>query len=388
MKAYTRVHADIDLDAVSHNLDVMNARLMGQAPICAVIKADAYGHGAIPIARHIESRDDIWGFAVATPEEGVLLREAGIRKNIILLGYAFPESYEDIIDNHLAACIFEETSARILSETAVRKNTAAKVHIALDTGMGRIGFPVSVESAESVKKITQMKGLEVEGMFSHFARCDEVSLEPARVQLSRYRTFLGMLEECGVTIPVRHTANSAGIMRFPEASLDLVRAGITLYGLTPSDEVADEMVELWPVMQLKSHLSYVKTLPAGCPISYGGTFVTEKSTRVATVPVGYADGYPRMLSGKGSVLIRGRRAPILGRVCMDQFMVDVSDIPDAAAGDEVVLLGSSGGETIQAEEIGALSGRFNYELVSLITKRVPRNYILDGQVVEQVDYFV
>ncbi len=387
MKEYSRIRAEIDLDAIDRNLDVMRKHLKEGTPICAVVKADSYGHGAVPIARHIEPRDDIWGFAVATAEEGKLLRKAGIQKPVVLLGYVFPESYEIVLKYGLRACIFEETSAELLSEAAKKAGTCAVIHIALDTGMSRIGFDVSEAAADAVCRIAEKDALKIEGLFTHFARCDEPSLEPAVEQFKAYQTFLQMLAERGLEIPVRHVCNSAGTMRFKEANLDLVRAGITLYGLTPSDEIADEMTELQPVMRLVSHLSYVKELPPGRAISYGGTYVTGRTMRVATVPTGYADGYPRLLSGKGSVLIGGKRAPILGRVCMDQFMVDVSGIPEAAVGSEAVLLGSQGDECITAEEIGRLSGRFNYELVSDISKRVPRNYLLGGRVVEQVDYF-
>ena len=387
MKAFSRICAEINLDAIDHNLEVMRSRLTPGTPICAVIKADAYGHGAAPIAIHLEPLPFIWGFAVATPGEGVMLRRAGIRKPILLLGYAFPEDYEDIIEHDLRACIFEKQSAELLSECAGKAGKTAIVHIAVDTGMSRIGFQVNPASAKIAGEIAALPNIRVEGMFTHFARCDESSLEPAERQFELYEQFMRMIEEEGVEIEVRHVCNSAGIMRFPEANLDLTRAGITLYGLTPSDEIIEEMRDLQPVMRLISHVSHVKTLPAGRAVSYGGTYVTERETITATIPAGYADGYPRTLSGKGCVLIRGKRAPIMGRVCMDQFMVDVTDIGPVKVGEEVVLLGAQGDDRISAEEIGALSGRFNYELVSCITKRVPRTYLRGGSIVEQVDYF-
>lgn len=384
---FSRINAEIDLDAVAHNFDLMHKKLKPGTKMCAVVKADCYGHGAVPVAQFIENRDYIWGFACATPEEAMELRNAGIRKPLIILGYAFPESYEDIVKNDIRACIFETKSAERLSETAGKLKKKAKIHLALDTGMSRIGFKDEDSSIEEIKKIAADKNLEIEGMFTHFARADEPSLDPARKQLARYEAFSEKLREAGVEIPIHHVSNSAALMRFPEANEDMVRAGITIYGLTPSDEVAQEMEGLIPVMSIKSHVSFVKTLPAGCAISYGGTYVTSKETRVATVPCGYADGYPRSLSNKGEVLIRGKRVPILGRVCMDQFMVDVSEVPGVTQGDEVVLLGRQGNEHISAEEIGAKSGRFNYEFVCDISKRVPRTYLRDGRVALQVDYF-
>lgn len=386
MKKYSRVHEEIDLDAVAHNFEVMHAKLRPGTKMCAVVKADCYGHGAIPISRMIQGYDYIWGYACATPEEAMSLRRAGIVKPVILLGYAFEESYEDMIDYDIRACVFEKESALALSRVAQSVSHKAIIHLAVDTGMGRIGFPVSDESVRTIKEISEIPNIEIEGIFTHFARADEPSLKPAVEQYSRYTDFIRRLEDAGVHIPIHHVSNSAALMRYPEANEDMVRAGITIYGLLPSEDVREEMSGLKSVMRMISHVSYVKDLPAGCPISYGGTFVTTRPTKVATIPVGYADGYPRTLSNKGSVLIHGKRARILGRVCMDQFMVDVTGM-DVKQGDEAVLIGTQGNETISAEEIGNLSGRFNYELVCDISKRVPRSYLHRNQIIEQVDYF-
>ena len=386
MKKYSRIRADIDLDVIAHNFDVMHQRLRPGTRMCAVVKADCYGHGAVPIAGMIQNYDYIWGYACATAEEAMTLRRSGIRKPIVLLGYAFPESYEDIIDYDIRACVFETESARALSHVASLLQRTALVHIALDTGMGRIGFSDTEESVEAIKEIAQLSNLKIEGMFTHFARADEISLEPAVKQKDRYDAFSRRLKEAGVEIPIHHVSNSAALMRYPEANEDMVRAGITIYGLLPSDEIEDEMGDLRPALSLLSHVSCVKWLKKGCPVSYGGTYVTTKHTLVATVPVGYADGYPRTLSNKGEVLIKGQRVPVIGRICMDQFMVDVTGL-DVKQGEEVVLLGQQGQEQIRAEELGTLSGRFNYELVCDISKRVPRNYLLKGQILQQVDYF-
>ncbi len=387
IKKYSRVCAEISLDAIDHNIEVMKNRLTEGTSICAVIKADAYGHGALQIARRLGSNPAVWGFACATSDEAASLRRNGITKPVILLGYTFEECYEDILTYDLRPCLFDTDSARRLSLAAQAAGKTVRVHLAVDTGMGRIGFFPDEAAAREAEEISRLPGLEIEGLFTHFARADEPSGEPAEIQFSKYEMFRKMLQERGIRPAVCHVSNSAALMRFRQMNLDLVRAGITLYGLMPSGEVASEMGDLMPVMTIRSHVSYVKTLPAGSPVSYGGTYVTGRETRIATIPVGYADGYPRGLSNKGYVLIHGQKAPVTGRVCMDQFMVDVSGIPGVKTGDEVVLLGTQEGERITAEELGDLSGRFNYELVCCISRRVPRNYTEDGRIVEQVDYF-
>lgn len=383
---YSRVYAKIDLDAVEANCASMHKHIDPGTKMAAVIKADGYGHGAVPIARLLEPYPYLWGFAVATVEEGLALREAGIRKPVLLLGFAFPEHYEALAKEHIRPTVFKEDMARQLSSTAAGTGCTIDCHLAVDTGMSRIGFADTEESVKVIRRIADLPGLRFEGLFTHFARADEQSLEPARVQLARFLDFSARLEAAGVQIPIRHCSNSAAIMQFREANLDMVRAGISLYGLRPSDDVKKEPVRLRAVMELKSHITYVKWVGPGVAVSYGGTFVTKRATRIATIPVGYADGYPRGLSNKGQVLIRGRRAPILGRICMDQFMVDVTGIPEAAEFDEVTLLGRDGEEYISAEELGSLSGRFNYELACEISKRVPRLYLHHGRTVEKRRY--
>ncbi len=387
MNKNRRICAEIDLDAISENFDKMHKNLNSGTKMTAVIKADGYGHGAVPIGRMLEGKDYIWGYAVATAEEALELRHAGLKKEIIILGYVFPEMYPELIENNVRCCIFTKNMAEELNEAACICGKKAFCHIAVDTGMTRIGFADTSESAEDISLIASMPYIEIEGMFTHFSRADETNPEPALIQLHRFKAFNQLLEEKDVHIPIIHASNSAGILRLKEANLSMVRAGITLYGLNPSGDVTCELLNLKSAMSLKSHVSYVKWVPVGVAISYGGTFVTPKEMRVATIPVGYADGYPRQLSNKGCILIKGKRAPILGRVCMDQFMVDVTDIPEVKTGDEVVLLGHQENEVITAEELGDLSGRFNYELVCDINKRVPRVYIKDGKVIGQVDYF-
>ena len=383
MKKFSRIRADIDLDAVLYNFENMKANIRPGCKITAVIKADGYGHGSVQIAELMEPFDYMWGFAVAAADEAFRLRRAGIRKPIMLLGYTFDEFYEDLIRENVRICVFDYDTAAMVSDAAFTAKKKAIIHIALDTGMSRIGFRDNDASVAEIVKIAKLPNIEIEGLFTHFARADEVSIDPAVRQLERYDAFAEKVEKAGVDIPIHHVSNSAGIIRLREANKDMVRAGITVYGLMPSADVEKDIVPLKPVMSLVSHISYVKDIEAGDEVSYGGTFKAEKTMRVATIPVGYADGYPRMLSGKGYVLIKGRKAPILGRVCMDQFMVDVTDIEGAKRGDEVVLLGKQGDERITAEELGDISGRFNYELVCDISKRVPRNFIYEGRIIEQ-----
>lgn len=370
----SRTYVTVDIQAVKENFRQMEANLQPGTKMIAVVKADAYGHGAVPIARAIQENDRIWGYAVATAEEAFELREHGIQKPVLILGYTFPEHYEQLVSAQIRPAVWKLSHAQALSEAAVRLNRTLPIHLAVDTGMTRIGFPDREESVALIREIKALPGLEIEGMFTHFARADEADTAPAQRQLQRYLDFLEILSREGISIPIRHCSNSAGIIRLPQANLDVVRAGITIYGIYPSDEVEREPVHLQPVMEWKTHISYIKETGADVEVSYGGTFVTKEPARIATIPVGYADGYPRSLSGKGQVLIRGQRAPILGRICMDQFMVDVTHIPQADDGDEVTLLGAQGDERITADELGRLSGRFPYEFVCCISKRVPRVY--------------
>lgn len=382
MEKNNRVKAVISLDAVEQNFREMRKNIAEDTKMIAVVKADAYGHGAVPIAHLIENHDYIWGFAAATAEEAVHLRQAGITKPILILGIVFDEYFPELVQYDIRPAVCEYDEAKKLSDEAVLQNKTVHIHIALDTGMTRIGYADIPESVEEIKKIAELPNLEIEGMFTHFARADEYDRSPAMVQLERYQDFSKRVEEAGVDIPLHHCSNSAGIIRVPEANLSIVRAGITIYGIYPSSEVERDIVKLAPVMELKSHITYVKDVPAGAAISYGGTYVADKKRRVATIPVGYADGYPRQLSNKGWVLIHGKKAPILGRVCMDQFMADVTEIDNVKKGDEVTLLGRDGDEFISIEEMGDLCGRFSYEFACDISSRVPRVYIKDGKEAE------
>ena len=382
MKLPSRIQADIDLDAFAFNLESIKNNLKEDTKIITVLKADGYGHGALPLAREAVKDPRVWGVAVATVEEAEELRQGGIRKPLLILGYTYEENYEQIAREEFRPAVFKLSMARKLSQAAVKNNTVVNVHIKIDTGMSRIGYRDLETAVPEIMEISRLPGIRIEGLFTHFARADEKKTDPAYVQFRKFQEFQKALEAQGLEIPICHCSNSAGIIRMPEANLNAVRAGVILYGLYPSEDVEKEPVPLKPVMELKSHIAYIKTVEAGVQISYGVTFTTQRETRVATIPVGYADGYARGLSNKGSVLIRGKRAPILGRVCTDQFMVDVTDIPQAQELDEVVLLGRSGDEQITMEELGELSGRFNYEFACCISKRVPRIYFKGGQVTE------
>ncbi|EOS41235.1 alanine racemase [Lachnospiraceae bacterium 29-91] len=375
MNQHNRVYAKIDLQAIAYNMKQMKQRIGGDAQLAAVVKTDGYGHGAVPIAQLFEDTDYVWGYAVATLEEAVSLRRAEVKKPVLVLGCIFPDQYEEMASWEIRPTVYTKEMAEGMSQAAVKLHKTVYFHIKIDTGMGRIGFPVSEESADTIADIEKLPGVELEGMFTHFAKADETDPAFTQEQHEKFVWMQDALERRRLQISCLSCDNSAGIIDFPEFRHSLVRAGIALYGMYPSDEVDQNAVLLKPALELISHISYVKDVQEGTPISYGGTFVAEKNMRVATIPVGYGDGYPRSLSNKGEVLIRGKRAKILGRVCMDQFMVDVTDIPGAAFLDPVTLIGQDGEERITVEELGALSGRFHYEFVCCLGKRIPRVYI-------------
>ncbi|HKM22876.1 MAG TPA: alanine racemase [Lachnospiraceae bacterium] len=375
MEHNQRVCVKVDLDAIAYNLEGMHHKLNPDTKMLAVIKTDGYGHGAIPIAQELEHFDYLFGYAVATAEEAFALRGAQLQKPILVLGYTFEDTYEKMIAQQIRPTVFKLETAAKLSEYAVKLNQKVFIHIKIDTGMSRIGFLPNEEALRTIEAIAKLPMIEIEGIFTHFAKADYADKQFALQQLHLFETFIKQLEErIQFRIPLHHCANSAAIMELPEACMDLVRAGVSMYGLWPSEEMRRDEIKLKPALQWNSCIVWIKEIEAGTAVSYGGTFVASKTMRIATVPVGYGDGYPRTLSNKGSVLIGGKRAPILGRVCMDQMMVDVTDIPEAKEYDKVVLLGSMGEETISAEELGELSGRFNYELVCDISPRDPRIY--------------
>lgn len=387
MKMYSRVCARIDLDAVEYNMEMMKNNIRQDAKMIAVLKTDGYGHGALPIARMFEEKGYIWGYATATVDEAVLLKKQGICKPILVLGCVFPEQLEAAIHNEVRMTVYTKERAILVSKAAQEIGKDAYIHIKLDTGMSRLGFPVNKGSVDEIVEVSKLPGLILEGMYTHFAKADEIDKKFTEEQIKKYCWMKQELEEYGMIFSYYHCSNSAGIIDVQKANMDLVRAGISIYGLYPSEDVEKHNVPLRPALELISHVAHVKEVEAGTPVSYGGTYITEKETMIATIPVGYGDGYPRSLSNKGYVLIHGKKAPILGRVCMDQFMVDVTDIPDVRFNDKVVLVGNEGEERLPVEVLSDLSGRFNYEFVCDLGKRIPREYLRNGKVIEQIDYF-
>ena len=371
----------IDLDAISDNFNAIRAKT--KVPVMAVIKADAYGHGAIQVARLLQDRAAFFG--VSSMLEATELRRAGLTNPILILGHTPVKAFASAIREGIRPTIFRYEDAKALSDAAMAAGISAPFHFAVDTGMSRIGFPVTEEAADLCARIAKLPGLVTEGIFSHFATADSADLSRSRKQAELFDTFCDMLKVRGVEISIRHLNNSAGLMNF-DAHYEMVRAGIVTYGMYPSDEVSPDLLALKPALQFMSKVTFVKTLPAGKEISYGGTYTTVKETVVATVPVGYADGYRRSLSNKFYCLIHGKRAPILGRVCMDQMMVDVTGIPETKPGDRVTLVGTDGDETITMEQIAAAADSFNYEFACGISRRVPRIYVSGGQKVHSVHY--
>lgn len=384
MKHYDRVWAEVDLDAISANIENIKKNIKSTTKIIAVIKTDGYGHGAIPIARILEPDDAVWGYAVATVEEAHALREKGMKKPVLILGYTFPYSYERMIEEEIRPTVFMLDMAQMLSKKAQEMGKICHIHIKVDTGMTRIGIHPDEDGIELIRKIKELPSIEIEGIFTHFATADEADKSKAYHQMKLFQTFVSEAEEkLSISFPMKHCSNSAGIIEMPEANMDAVRAGIIIYGLWPSKEVEeDHRIELKPALALKSRIVYVKMVSKDQEISYGGTFTTSRDTQVATICIGYGDGYPRSLSNVGYVLINGQKAPILGRVCMDQFMVDVTDIAgEVCVGDVVTLIGQDQQQRITMEELGELSGRFNYELACDLGKRVPRIYKLDDTLI-------
>ncbi|MDF2611257.1 MAG: alr2 [Lachnospiraceae bacterium] len=373
-KKYYRVQANVNLNAIRHNLLQIRNKLDVNTKLMAIIKADAYGHGAVPLAKAIRTSDMIDYYGVAIIEEAVELREAGIEKPILILGYTPKEQYDLVVAYDVAQTVFQFEMAEALSREAKRQGKIAKIHIKIDTGMSRIGFSDTKESVVEIKRIAALENIEIEGLFSHFARADETDKTSTKNQLDRYIEFNNRLEKEQIHIPLKHIANSAGIIEFPEAYFNMVRCGIATYGIYPSDVVNHQEIPLIPAMELKTHVIYVKDVETGVGISYGATYITDKKTRIATIPVGYADGYSRNLSNHGRVIIHGQYAPIVGKICMDQFMVDVTHIADVKQGDSVTLLGRDADAYISAEELAEGSHSFAYELVCTVGKRIPRVY--------------
>ncbi len=385
MTKYYRVYADIDLDIISDNVDALMKLTPEGTGAVAVVKADGYGHGDVAVAKAVYSK--VCMYAVATLDEAVNLRENGIDKPILILGFVNVDEYETLLRNEVTATVFDYETAAELDEVAGRLGKKALCHIKVDTGMRRIGLEPDKSGVEIVKNIKKLGNLDVKGIFTHFATSDEADKSKSERQLHKFNSFVDMLKNEGITFQYVHCANSAAVIDMPDTYKDMVRLGIAMYGMYPSTEVDMERVQLKPALKLMSHVTYVKEVPEGEEVSYGGTFVTKRPSVIATVAVGYGDGYPRALSSKGYVLINGKKAPIIGRVCMDQMMVDVTDIEGVGRDSLVTLIGRDGDEEITVEEIAALAGTFNYEFVCNLNKRIPRNYYKSGRYIGSHDYF-
>ncbi len=380
---FDNTRVKIDLDIIQRNFDAVREK--AGVPVMAVVKADAYGHGAVQVARLLQDKCAFFG--VSSIHEALELRQAGLSTPILILGHTPVAAFPTAIRQNIRPTISSLEAAQALSRAAVEAGVTAPFHLAVDTGMSRLGFQVTEADADCCAAIAKLPGITAEGIFSHFATADCSDLTRAKAQASLFDRFVDMLKARGLQIPIRHLDNSAGLMNFPN-HYEMVRSGIVTYGMYPSSEVDSSLLPLEPALQWLSRVTHVKTLPAGREISYGGSYVTSRTTVVATIPVGYADGYRRSLSGKYYVLIHGKRAPILGRICMDQMMVDVTHIPDVAVNDRVVLVGRFDDEEITMEAISAAADSFNYEFVCGISRRVPRLYCREGKTIYSVHYLL
>jgi len=364
--------AEIDLRAIRSNVAGIKRLISPETHLMAVVKANAYGHGALEVAR-VCLQEGATYLGVATPNEALFLREQGINAPILVLGYT-PDTLMDlVVENQIETTVFNMDTALALSKAASNSNRSVRLHLKIDTGMGRIGFRPDDSSIELIREISLLPGIIVEGIFSHLATADHLDKSFAREQVKVFKSFVSKLEESGISIPLKHLGNSAAIMEMPEAHFNMVRAGIITYGLYPSSEVDKSKLELMPAMSLRSRVSYVKTILAGQSVSYGRTYISKRETTVATVSIGYADGYSRLLSNRGWAMIKGQKAPLIGTVCMDQCMFDVSNIENVEAGDEVILFGKPA-DGITADDLAEIIGTINYEIVCAPSSRVVRTY--------------
>lgn len=375
-----RVYTKINLDNIQKNMQTVRKKYGDDMIILGIVKANSYGHGAVETAKAlVEFGAGMLG--VAAIDEALELRENGITAPVLILGQIFRQDYAAAIENDITCTVIDIVTAQGLSKKAKELGKTAKVHIKIDTGMGRIGFQPDEDGEMQVKSIFALENIFVEGAFTHFANADSSDKTSANSQKKKFLDFTDKLIIEGYKIPIRHMYNSASAMELDGYAGEMVRCGIMLYGLYPSEEM-DKSYKLFPALEFKSHISFVKTVEKGFPVSYGSTYITDREMKIATVPVGYGDGYPRYLSSEGEVLVQGTRCKILGRVCMDQFMIDVSHLPDVQIADEVTLVGTDGNETITVEEVSDAEYRFNYEFCCLITPRVPRIYIKNNKVIE------
>ena len=380
-----RTWAEIDLKALAHNFNILKSKA-GNAKIMAVVKADAYSHGFLETTKTLldNGADRL---AVAVLQEGKQLRKSGVDVPILILGASAPEDAEDLIEFGITPTVFDYEFAKALSDTAKKRGTVTKVHIKLDTGMTRIGFVINdednTEIINTIIKISKLPYIEIEGIFSHFSTSDEYDSAYTLMQFDRFMGVVNALEEKGLKIPIRHICNSAGIMMYPQMHLDMVRPGVILYGMYPSNEVDKSRLNLIPAMTIKSTLTLVKEVEAGRGVSYGKEYITDKTTKIATVPIGYADGYLRKIAKKGKMLVNGTEVPIIGRICMDQCMIDVTNVHNIDKGDEVIVFGK---DKITIDDLAEWLETINYEIACIVGKRIPRIYTKNGKAVKVLNY--
>lgn len=380
------VWAEISLDNLVHNLNEIKKNTSSDSEIMAVVKANAYGHGAIEVSKALMEQG-VEKFAVANLTEAIELRKAGIDKDIMILGYTPKNQFKYLLDYNITQTIYDLDAAREMSEVACEENKVAKIHVKIDTGMNRLGFKSEDNSVDEILDMSTLPNIYLEGIFSHFARADEIDKTFAEAQYSDFISLIERLEMRGLNIDIKHISNSAAIIDMPKYNLNLVRAGISLYGLYPSEEVRKEQVSLKPVMTLKTQVSNMKKVPKGAGVSYGQVFTTKHESLIATIPIGYADGFSRMLDGKSLVTIDGTKLDVIGKICMDQSMVDATNVTDLYIDKEVIVFGE--GENVNsAEDLAKNLGTISYEIVCMVSRRVPRVYKSCGEIKSIVDYLV
>lgn len=382
-----RAWAEINLDNIASNIKEIKRIVPKRTEIMAVVKADAYGHGVFEVSKTL-LENGASRLAVSMLDEAIQLRRQGIKVPIMVLGFTDPIRAEEIISNDITQAVFSMELAKALSEAGKKLNKYVKIHIKIDTGMTRIGFAAGYLAIKAISDICKLPQIIVEGLFTHFASADELDKSYTYKQFEAFMGVVTELERVGIRIPIKHVCNSAGIMEFPEMHMDMVRPGIILYGMYPSNEVDKNRLTLKPAMTLKANIIQIKDVEAGIPVSYGRTFTTDRLSKIATVPIGYADGFTRILSNKGRMLVNGEFAGVVGRVCMDQCMLDVTDIGGVKTGDEVVIFGGQGNKAITVEEVAEKIGMINYEVVCIIGKRIPRAYMKDGKLSNIVNYLI
>ena len=383
-----RAWAEVNLDNLAHNVREIRRITDKRSEIMGVVKADAYGHGVMEVTKTL-LENGVNCLAVSMLDEAIQLRQNGIKVPILIMSYTDPVRAEEIVLNDVTQTVFSHDLAEALSEAAVKNNRNVKIHIKIDTGMTRVGFMPGYSAVKDVVRISRLPGIIIEGLFTHFASADEIDDSYTYMQFERFMSIVNELNRIGVYIPIKHVCNSAGIIKFPNMHLSMVRPGVILYGLYPSEDVDKTKLDLKPAMTLKANVILVKRVEKGTHISYGGIFKTLKDSIIATIPIGYADGYTRLLTGKGRALVRGEFAPIVGKICMDQCMVDITDIGKSIhVGDEVVLFGRQGGKEIKIEDLAKNVGTVNYELVCIIGKRIPRVYLKGGKVYDVLNYLI